>query len=181
MKKPVCSALAILVLTLTPGLGTNSGEAQTGDEQTAAPVAPLSSPNPAPSFPWPSRFTHDEHAFTVFPPQLDRWQGERLEGRAAVSVQAPGAPKPVFGMVWLSARTEPDSATGTLSVRDITVSRASFPTALEHAAGYLDAVRQHLSTLTWNLTRERLQSELGIEHATREVQNQPLRNAPPRI
>src|SRR5262249_45047016 len=82
---------------------------------------------------------------------------------------------------WLSARTEPDSATGTLSVRDITVSRASFPTALEHAAGYLDAVRQHLSTLTWNLTRERLQSELGIEHATREVQNQPLRNAPPRI
>ncbi len=68
---------------------------------------------------WPSRFYVGEDAFTVYPPQLDGWQGERLQARAAVAVQPAGAQRPVFGMVWLSARTVVESASGTLTVRDI--------------------------------------------------------------
>ena len=181
MKQRAHIALVFGALVLVGGLKTDSSQAQTSNEQTAAPAAPVSSPSPAGSFPWPNQFTHDEQAFTVYPPQLDRWQGEQLEGRAVVSVQPADAQKPVFGVVWLSARTKVDSATGTVSVRDITVSRGSFPTAAEHAGAYLDSVRQHLSMVSWNVARERLESELAIEHASRQVQSQPLGNNVPRI
>jgi hypothetical protein len=181
MKQPAHTALAAIALVLATWLMPDAGQAQTGDNQTAAEAAAVSAPLPASPFPWPNQFSEGGQAFTVYPPQLDRWQGDRLEGQAAVAVQPAGADKPVFGVVWLSARTDVDSATGMVKVRDITASRASFPTAAAHAGAYLDAIRKHLSAVTWTVARDRLESDLAIEHASREVQSQPLRNAAPRI
>ena len=179
MKQSALIAVVFCTLLLAAGFGVSA--AQTVDDQAAAKPAPVSSSGPASQFPWPNQFTQDGAAFTVHPPQLDRWQGDQLDGRAAVSVQPAGAQKPVFGIVWLSARTQVDSTTGTVTMRDITASHASFPTANERTGAYLDALRQHLSALRWNVARERLESDLAIEHANREVQSQPLRNTAPRI
>jgi hypothetical protein len=96
-------------------------------------------------------------------------------------VQSPGSDKPLFGVVSVVARTELDNGTGMVSVRDITVSRASFPTATDRAGSYLDAVRQNLATLTWKVAAERLRADLAIDHAAQQAQSQPLRNDPPRI
>jgi hypothetical protein len=181
MKQPAHTALATIALVLANWSMPDPGQAQTGDNQTAAEAAAVSAPLPAAPFPWPSQFSDGGQAFTVYPPQLDRWQGDRLEGQAAVAVQPAGAEKPVFGVVWLSARTDVDSATGMVKVRDITASRASFPTATAHAGAYLDAIRKRLSAMTWIVARDRLESDLAIEHASREVQSQPLRNVAPRI
>ena len=131
--------------------------------------------------PWPDQFKQGEVTFTVYPPELDRWQGDRLEGRAAVAVQPAGAEKPVFGVVTLSARTEVDNGSGTVTVRGIRASRASFPTATDRAGVYLDAIRQHLAAATWNLPLDRLRADLAIDQAARQTQAQPLRNDPPRI
>jgi hypothetical protein len=168
-------------LVLAVWIRPDSGLAQTSDNQVpggppATPAALAGS-----SFPWPHQFSEAGQAFTVYPPQLNKWQGERLEGQAAVAVQPAGADKPVFGVVWLSARTELDPASGMVKVRDISASRASFPTAAAQAGAYLDAIRAHLATMSWSVARERLESDLAIEHASREVQNQPLRNIAPRI
>lgn len=181
MKRPARGAMPIAVLVLAAWFGPDSGLAQTGDSQTPAEATPASSPLAPSAFPWPNQFSDGDQAYTVYPPQLERWQGDRLEGQAAVAVQPAGAEKPVFGTVWLSARTELDPATGMVTVRQIQAGRASFPTAVAHAGAYLGAIQKHLTTLTWNVARERLESNLAIEHAARAVQSQPLRNAPPRI
>ncbi len=179
--------IAVVFSTLVLAAWFGASPAQRGDDQTPTEAAPVFSPVPSSSsatpnaFPWPNQFTQGGQAFTIYPPQLDRWQGERLEGRAAVAVQPAGAQEPVFGTVWLSARTVVESASGTVTVRDIVASHASFPTATERAEVYLDALRHHLSALRWNVARERLESDLAIEHASREVQSQPLRNTAPRI
>ena len=68
-----------------------------------------------------------------------------------------------------------------VTVRDIAVGSGSFPTAGERAGAYLDAVRRHLATLTWQVTRARLQADLAIDQAAGRGQSQPLRNDPPRI
>ncbi|HTT36518.1 MAG TPA: hypothetical protein VMH32_02470 [Burkholderiales bacterium] len=179
MKRPACGAIRIAVLVLAAWIGAEMGLAQTSEEQTApepAPSMPASS-----SFPWPNQFNEGGQDFTVYPPQLERWQADRLEGQAAVGVQPAGAEKPVFGTLWLSARTELDPATGLVTVHDIKAGRASFPTAVAEAAGYLEAIQKHLSTLTWTVARERLESNLAVEHAAKLVQSEPLRNAPPQI
>ena len=181
MKRPACGAIRIAVLVLAVWIGAESGLAQTGDEQTPAEAAPAPSMPASPSFPWPNQFNAGGQDFTVYPPQLERWQADRLEGQAAVAVQPAGAEKPVFGTVWLSARTELDPATGLVTVRDIKAGRASFPTAVAEAAAYLEAIQKHLSTLAWTVARERLESNLAVEHAAKLVQSQPLRNAPPQI
>lgn len=175
MKAFIRWALSSTALTLavccTPGVSL----AQGSDGPAQVDTEPAGSPT------WPHQFNQGDLGFTVYPPQLDRWQGDRLEGRAAVAVQVAGSDKPSFGVVSLTARTEVDNATGTVSVRDIVVSRASFPTATDRAGSYLDAVRQHLAALTWKLPVERLRSDLAIDHAAQQAQAQPLRNDPPRI
>lgn len=180
MTRPAGIATTIAALVLAASLRPGLGLAQTSDTQTPVEAMAGGSATASP-FPWPNQFSEAGQAFTVYPPQLDRWQGDRLEGQAAVAVQPAGAEKPLFGVVWLSARTEVDSATGMVKVRDISASRASFPTAAAQSRGYLDAVRRHLSAVTWTVARDRLEAELAIDHASRDVQSQPLRNAPPRI
>ena len=177
--------IPVVFSTLVLAAWFGASPAKTGNDQTTTAAAPVSSPVPSSSsatpnaFPWPNQFTQDGVAFTVYPPQLDLWQGDQLDARAAVLVQPAGAQKPVFGIVWLSARTRVDDSTGMVTVRGITASHASFPSA--QAGDYLDALRQHLSALRWNVARERLESDLAIEHANREVQSQPLRNTAPWI
>ncbi len=180
MTRTASTATTIAALVLAASHAPGLGLAQTGDDQAPVETVPAASSPASSPFPWPYQFSEAGQAFTVYPPQLDRWQGDRLEGQAAVAVQPAGAEKPFFGVVWLSARTEVDS-TGMVKVRDITASRASFPTAAAQSSGYLDAIRRHLSAVTWTVARDRLESELAIDHASRDVQTRPLRNAPPRI
>ena len=130
---------------------------------------------------WPSRFYVGDDAFTVYPPQLERWERDRLEGRAAVAVQPAGADRPLFGSVSVSARTEVDRASSMVTVQEIEASSGSFPTAPERATSYIDAVRRHLSTLTWQVPRERLEAGLAIDQSVQRNQSQPLGNDPPRI
>src|SRR5579859_449984 len=107
--------IAVVLCTLVLAAWLGPSPAQTRDDQTTTAPAPVVSPVPASSsatpnaFPWPNQFTQDGAAFTVHPPQLDRWQGDQLDARAAVSVQPAGAQKAVFGIVWLSARTHVDA------------------------------------------------------------------------
>jgi hypothetical protein len=172
----VHTALSRTALALAMCLTAGVSPAQTTDDERAAEAAPAASPTT-----WPHQFKQGDLTFTVYPPQLDRWQSDRLEGRAAVSVQSPGSDKPLFGIVSLTARTEMDNAANMVSLRDITVSRASFPTATDRAGIYLEAVRQHLAALTWKVAADRLRADLAIDHAAQQAQSQPLRNDPPRI
>jgi len=152
-----------------------AGLAQTREEPMAIPAPPEASP-----VPWPRQFNRGDSTFTIYPPQLDRWQGDRLEGRAAVAVQSSGSDKPSFGVVTLTARTEADGA-GLVLVRELTASRASFPAATDRAAAYLDAIRQSLAGMTWSIPAERLRADVAIDLATQQARGEPLRNDPPRI
>jgi hypothetical protein len=165
---------ALIGVVLGPAV-CGAGLAQTSEEPLAIPAPPEASP-----VAWPRQFSHGDSTFTIYPPQLDRWQGDRLEGRAAVAVQSASSDKPSFGVVTLTARTEADSA-GMVLVRELTASRASFPAATDRAAAYLDAIRQSLKGVIWSIPADRLRADIAIDHAAQQAQGQPLRNDPPRI
>jgi hypothetical protein len=55
--------------------------------------------------PWPREATEGGRAFTVYQPQIEKWDGVRLHARAAVSVESAASPLQHFGVVWFSART----------------------------------------------------------------------------
>ena len=176
MKRQTGTAIGITVLALLTWAAVARGQAQIFDDDQQDAWAPASS---APL--WPYRFDVDGETFTVYPPQLERWTGNRLEGRAAVAVQPEDAERPVFGIVSLTARTQVDEASGTVTVRDIDAASGSFPTATDRASAYLEEVRSHLSRITWEVAVERLRADLAIDQTTRQSWSEPLRNDAPRI
>src|SRR5262245_27312643 len=106
-----------------------AGAACTAGWAQQEPVEPTAERAPTAASLWPSRFQAGDDTFTVYPPQLERWEGDRLDGRAAVAVQAAGSDAPVFGAVSLSARTQVDAGSAMVNVRDIAVTAGAFPSA----------------------------------------------------
>jgi hypothetical protein len=177
------STLGAMVMAMALICLAGATRAQTADQDSDTEAgAPSAVPGNAPPDPvWPHRFEQGDLEFTVYPPQLERWQADRLEARAAVAVQASASDEPTFGMVSLSARTEIDQAGDRVRVSGITANRASFPTATERAGAYLDALRQHLAQLSWSMPVERLRADLEIDRTARQTGDEALRNEPPRI
>jgi hypothetical protein len=165
------AALAVAACTISTASWALKDADEASADQAAASQSQL----------WPSRFYAGDDAFTVYPLQLERWESDRLEARAAVAVQPADADRPLFGVVSVSARTDVDQASGMVTVHDIEAGSGSFPTAPERATGYIDAVRRHLASLTWRVSRDRLHEDLAIDQAAEGSRSQPLRNDPPRI
>ena len=78
---------------------------------------------------WPREINANGATVLVYEPQIDRWQSNRLEARAAVSVQPAGAPQPSYGVIWLTARTEVDKEHGLVDLEAIAIPKVNFPGA----------------------------------------------------
>ena len=142
-------------------------------------VAPAAS---GPQFPWPSQFSADGQSFTVYPPELDRWEGNQLQGRAAVSVQSSGSDtKPLYGVAELTARVQVDATTQVATLSEMRVARINFPTAAQDAPRYREIVQSHLAAVTWQLPADQLRGELAVDRAAHAAHSQPVRNEAPAV
>ena len=130
---------------------------------------------------WPRTIETQGWVVTVYQPQTDKLDGDRLEGRAAVSVQRAGSKEePVFGAVWFDARLAVDRQNRMARVRSITIPTVRFADAT-------DPQRKQLSDLLvaeipkWDLSidLDRLVAslDLGAEAAT----TAGLKHDPPRF
>ena len=79
---------------------------------------------------WPQVMEGQSFTVTMYEPQIDSWEGNTFEARAAVSV-VEGDDPPVFGAVWISGRFEVDRDTRMVDFFDITIPTVAFPEASE--------------------------------------------------
>lgn len=80
---------------------------------------------------WPKMVEAMGASITMYQPQIDSWEGNTFEARAAVSVVGSAGQAPVFGAVWLSGHFTTDKAARTVSFYDVTVPAVRFPDAGE--------------------------------------------------
>jgi hypothetical protein len=113
--------------------------------------------------PWPRQLTSGDHTFSIFQPQYEGWDQDRLSGRAAVVVENPVSPEPQYGVIRFTARTEVDKETRIVTLEDVTITKADFPTAPEGGAVYLAALRQALSAQPLTIALDRLRAELEVQ------------------
>lgn len=130
---------------------------------------------------WPRKLTRDGITFTVYQPQLEKWQQNKLEARAALAIESKSSPQPAFGVVWLSARTEVDKESRLVILSDLEVTRANFPTAQEKTQEYLALLRKEISNLTRTVSLDRLEANLRITQAESQAPQVPLKNESPRV
>ncbi|HXZ25081.1 MAG TPA: carbohydrate-binding family V/XII, partial [Nitrospiria bacterium] len=169
-KRPIRTSMLILLLSLTmvlpPGLlaQTSSAGPQPGHELT-----------------WPR--VHQEPGLTIFiyQPQIEQWKGDRIEARMAVGMQKTGAKAPVYGVVWMTARTDVDKAASIVMIRDIALTKASFPTEPSKEGEYLSVLRKYFSKGPKAVALDHLEASFAISQAAKQAQGVPVKNTPPRI
>ncbi len=84
---------------------------------------------------WPKEFLDDKGSVIIYQPQIERFDGNELEARAAVAVKLKSRDDvPVFGAVWILARVDTDRSKRTVIVRDIDVSDVRFADGGEQAS-----------------------------------------------
>ncbi|MDO3387159.1 carbohydrate-binding family V/XII [Gilvimarinus sp. SDUM040013] len=80
---------------------------------------------------WPQQITAKEGSVVVYQPQPESMQGNRLSGRAAMSLELKGQPAPIFGAFWFNARIDTNQDAGTVFVRDLKVTKVRWPDSSE--------------------------------------------------
>jgi hypothetical protein len=117
----------------------------------------------------------------VHQPQLDSWDGFQAEGRAAVSVQVGGSSNLIYGVVWLSARTEVDKNQRLVTFKDVAVKRVRFPTVPDKESTYQQIIQKSVFTKTRLIALDRMEALLAITEAEKAAATVPVRNDPPAV
>ena len=131
---------------------------------------------------WPRRIESGGLTILIYQPQVDRWQDNRLDSYAAVSVQSDPSQEPTYGVVYFTARTEVDKVNRVVTLEDCQATRANFPTAPDRAADYLQIIRQSTGGQMRTIALDRLEADLAIEQQSEQRgPGYELKNDPPRI
>jgi len=144
-------------------------------------VTGVAEPPAAETLEWPRQFEEGGLKISIYQPQIEKWQGEDFQTRSAVSVTPAGTDKPLFGVVWMKARAEVDKAAGLVTLNDVQVTRANFPSATDEENDYLALIRKHLPTATKTVALAELESSFAISEAVKNAKTVPVKNDPPRI
>jgi hypothetical protein len=130
---------------------------------------------------WPRQIDAPQATIVLYQPQPETFQGNILTARAAVAVTPKGTANPVYGTVWTSSRVETDRDQRTVTIVDLTVTRATFPNATAQEQQMLSGILQ-TEVPKWNLTisLDRLEASL-LNAQVVQASAEGLRVTPPRV
>lgn len=120
---------------------------------------------PPPPDAWPRRFPVTDGTLELYQPQVESWVGNQLAFRAAVAIEpAAGGPE-TFGVVWASARTEVNKELRQVTLEDLALTRASFPTLADNGASTLAVLRQQLPADGKIVSLDRIEASLAASQS----------------
>ena len=130
---------------------------------------------------WPQQIEAKEGTIVVYQPQPERLAGNLLTGRAAMSLELKTQSEPVFGAFWFSARLDVNSDSGQALVRDIKVTRVTWPDSSEtDEARFTVVVETSLPQTGFVIATEALSASLqGAELERKSLD--AIKNEPPAI
>jgi hypothetical protein len=141
----VCTSLTMTLANLT--------------ELAAAPAAP------APPLPtvWPRDFDAAQQHIEIFQPQVEVWNGNHLEGRAAIAVGAKDS-TPDYGVAHFVARAEIDKTSSTVQLRDIVFDKVDMPANPNASASVKAALQSRITPDGLTTSLEQLQASYASTH-----------------
>ncbi|HKC43548.1 MAG TPA: hypothetical protein VKC64_06955, partial [Burkholderiales bacterium] len=150
-----------------------------GSSMATLPAQVASAQAQAPADPWPRDIQLSNAVVTVYQPQVEKWEGDALQFRAAVAAKPSGGNE-TFGVIWGEAHTAVDRAARMVTLSDFSLTRIKFPALDDNGSSYLRELRQHLPTAARDIALDRLQASLAANAQVRPS-GVPVRNDAPRI
>lgn len=188
---------AVLIAIAGAGRAAEDPKPPAADAQlaqsTSTPGAPSAAPgtvppNPAPppqrgpaADPWPRQLDLANGTMLVYQPQVQTWQDNRLDFRAATALlphDKDGAE--TYGVIYATAMTTVDKYSRTVYLDELSVYQIRFPTLPDNGRAYLAGIKQALPGALPRMSLDRLQSSLAASGSVKPPRVQ-VDNTPPRI
>jgi hypothetical protein len=166
----VVRLLAPVLLGLAPAL-----------ESGATRAAEQPDDGPPPETRWPHEITSGPLTLRVHQPQLQSWDGSLLKVRAAVAASEGKDAPPTYGIIEAQARTLVDKQQRLVTLDQLDVVRADFPSAPQQAAAWTQLIEADNAQRRRTIALDRLEAALEINAAESAVGGPPLRNDPPQL
>ena len=131
--------------------------------------------------PWPRKAATSSGLATIYQPQVDAWKGNTLTFHAAVSFQKNDSSPPVFGVVFATARTETDKESRIVTLEDMKLTGAKYPSRPDSVNAYLKALRATMPDTARTIALDRLQMSLLVVTDKKAIKTVPVKNTPPTI
>lgn len=130
---------------------------------------------------WPRTIASDGETIQVYQPQVDKWANGKLEAREAVVITKKDSGLSIYGVVWLDARTNINQDKREVTLYDITVTDASFPSATADEKSYVDSAKQALANWNFNIELDRLLADMAITQTEEKAPQDSFKATPPKI
>jgi hypothetical protein len=130
---------------------------------------------------WPREFDASGVKAVLFQPEIEKWDGVNIEMRSAVAITQYGSNAPVFGVFWTTARADIDKATRIVTLENVVVTRAKFPSQPGSEAVYLTILREQAPVSIKTIALDHLEAEYAISKAEKKARAVSVRNTPPSI
>lgn len=149
------------------------------DSSQAAPSAPPTVD--ASKFNWPRTYKDDTATIMVYQPEIEAWDGYNFRARFAVSIQEADKPAPTFGVIWLTATTNVDKEEGIVTLTNMAISKANFPTEPNNAQKYTAYLTTQIPAQSMPIPLAQISNRFLLTQALKKVAAQPVKNTPPDI
>jgi hypothetical protein len=131
---------------------------------------------------WPREFQDNGTKVDIYQPQIEKWEGTDFETRSAVAVTPPGGSNaPIYGVFWMKARADVDKAARIVTLNDITVTKAKFPSVPQIESQYLALIARHVPTVSKTVALDHVEASYAVSEAVKKARTVPVKNDPPRI
>jgi hypothetical protein len=130
---------------------------------------------------WPREFEDIGAKVDIYQPQIEKWQGVDFETRSAVAITPAGSNAPVYGVFWMKARAEVDKAARIVTLNDVEVTKAKFPSVPELQNEYLALIRKHVPTIGKTVALDHLEASYAVSEAVKQARTVAVKNDPPHI
>jgi len=171
----------VLCLILTGFLGTSERSEFERSSPAYARAPGTGERLPALDEEWPKEIVGPQGSVLLYQPQVERFDGNVLEARAAVSVKTKaneGAP--VFGAIWIVARVDTDREARMVYIRDIEVSEVRFADATEaQQEQFATFLEDSIRGADLSISLDRLLADLDLDETAMEGAG--LKHDPPHI
>jgi hypothetical protein len=130
---------------------------------------------------WPRVLNGEKGKVTIYQPQVETLQKDKLTARAAVSVLLKDKSEPVFGAVWFDCRVLTDRDARTATIWEVKVPRVKFANATPEQEGKLKNFLED-EVPNWDMTMSLDRLEAGLEATEKaEAISEELKSTPPKI
>lgn len=128
---------------------------------------------------WPRTFTSGVDTFTIYTPQVDKWDENLIDLYCAAELKSAKESAAKYGVVWFQARTEVDKVNRLVTFDQAKITKVKFPVAQDKEAELTSLLEEKLPGATKTISLDRLEAELDADNEL--VKGVDVNNDPPKV